>query len=91
MSRTITATLTFSTKSPLTATPQKPVLLNINKDFSEWSGGLPHAACVVVLVDRLVRRAEVVEIEAETYGLNEAKELSAAGPELHRLGRVLHR
>jgi hypothetical protein len=37
----------------------------------------PHAACVVTLVDRLVHRAEVIEIEAESYRLKEAKELNA--------------
>jgi hypothetical protein len=38
----------------------------------------PHAACVVTLVDRLILRADVIDIEAESYWLKEAKELSAA-------------
>jgi DNA replication protein DnaC len=57
---------------------QKPLLLSTNKAFSEWSEVFPHAACVVTLVDRLIHRAEVIEIEAESYRLKEAKELSAA-------------
>jgi DNA replication protein DnaC len=57
---------------------QKPVFLSTNKAFSEWSEVFPHAACVVTLVDRLIHRAEVVEIEAESYRLKEAKELNAA-------------
>jgi DNA replication protein DnaC len=57
---------------------QKPVLLSTNKAFAEWSEVFPHAACVVTLVDRLIHRAEVIEIEAESYRLKEAKELSAA-------------
>jgi DNA replication protein DnaC len=57
---------------------QKPVLLSTNKAFSQWSEVFPHAACVVTLVDRLIHRAEVIEIEAESYRLKEAKELSAA-------------
>lgn len=57
---------------------QKPILLSTNKAFSEWGQVFPHAACVVTLVDRLVHRAEVIEIEAESYRLKEAKELSAA-------------
>ena len=57
---------------------QKPVLLSTNKAFSEWSEVFPHAACVVTLVDRLIHRAEVIEIEAESYRLKEAKELNAA-------------
>jgi len=57
---------------------QKPVLLSTNKPFSQWAEVFPHAACVVTLVDRLIHRAEVIDIEAESYRLKEAKELSAA-------------
>src|SRR5690606_20768146 len=56
----------------------KPVLLSTNKAFAEWSEVFPHAACVVTLVDRLLHRAEVIEIEAPSYRLKEAKELNAA-------------
>jgi DNA replication protein DnaC len=57
---------------------QKPILLSTNKPFSQWGEVFPHAACVVTLVDRLIHRAEVIDIEAESYRLKEAKELSAA-------------
>ncbi len=57
---------------------EKPILLSTNKAFSEWSEVFPHAACVVTLVDRLCHRAEVIEIEAQSYRLKEAKELNAA-------------
>jgi DNA replication protein DnaC len=57
---------------------QKPVLLSTNKAFSEWGEVFPHAACVVTLVDRLIHRAEVVDIEAESYRLKEAQELRLA-------------
>ena len=50
---------------------QKPVLLSTNKV-------LPHAACVVTLVDRLIHRAQVIDIDAQSYRLEEARELSAA-------------
>lgn len=56
----------------------KPLLLSTNKAFTEWSEVFPHAACVVTLVDRLIHRAEVIDIEAESYRLKEAKELNAA-------------
>jgi len=56
----------------------KPVLLSTNKAFSEWNEVFPHAACVVTLVDRLIHRAEVIDIEADSYRLKEAKELTAA-------------
>ena len=57
---------------------QQPILLSTNKPFSEWNQVFPHAACVVTLVDRLIHRAEVIEVDAESYRLKEAKELSAA-------------
>lgn len=56
----------------------KPLLLSTNKAFSEWGQVFPHAACVVTLVDRLIHRADVIEIEADSYRLKEAKELRAA-------------
>ena len=56
----------------------RPLLLSTNKAFSQWGEVFPHAARVVTLVDRLIHRADVVEIEAESYRLKEAKERSAA-------------
>lgn len=56
----------------------RPLLLSTNKAFTEWGEVFPHAACVVTLVDRLIHRAEVIDIDAESYRLKEAKELSAA-------------
>jgi hypothetical protein len=37
-------------------------------------GQTPHATCTVTLVDRLTHRAEIIEIEAESYRLKESKE-----------------
>jgi DNA replication protein DnaC len=65
---------------------QKPLLLSTNKAFSQWGEVFPHAACVVTLVDRLIHRAEVIEIEADSYRLKEAKDLSAARSK-HRRGK----
>jgi DNA replication protein DnaC len=56
----------------------RPILLSTNKAFAQWSEVFPHAACVVTLVDRLIHRAEVIEIEADSYRLKEAKDLNAA-------------
>jgi DNA replication protein DnaC len=56
----------------------KPLLLSTNKTFSEWGQVFPHAACVVTLIDRLIHRAEVIDIEADSYRLKEAMELTAA-------------
>lgn len=67
---------------------QKPVLLSTNKAFADWGQVFPHAACVVTLVDRLVHRAEVIEIEAESYRLKEAKELTAARTKQRRAKKL---
>lgn len=62
----------------------KPILLSTNKAFTEWNEVFPHAACVVTLVDRLVHRAEVIDIEADSYRLKEAKELRSQRSKLRR-------
>lgn len=51
-----------------------PTLITTNKPFSEWNEVFPNAACVVTLIDRLVHHAELVQIEADSYRLKEAKE-----------------
>jgi DNA replication protein DnaC len=57
---------------------QRPILVSTNKAFSEWPDVFPHAACTVTLVDRLVHRSELIEIEGDSYRLKEAKERAAA-------------
>ena len=57
---------------------QRPIILTTNKPFGEWSTVFPNAACVVTLVDRLVHRAEIVNIEGHSYRLKEAKERATA-------------
>lgn len=53
---------------------RKPILITTNKPFSEWSEVFPHATCTVTLVDRLTHRAEIIEIQADSYRLKESKE-----------------
>lgn len=52
---------------------EKPIVLTTNKPFGEWNEVFPNTACVVALVDRLVHRAEIVDIKGESYRLHEAK------------------
>jgi DNA replication protein DnaC len=66
----------------------KPVVLSTNKAFSEWSEVFPHAACTVTLVDRLVHRSEIIEIEGDSYRLKEAKERSAQKQSARRQKRA---
>ncbi len=55
----------------------KSTIITTNRHFREWNQVFPNASCVVALVDRLVHRAEVVDIEGESYRLKEAKEREA--------------
>lgn len=57
---------------------ERPILVTTNKAFNDWGEVFPHATCTVTLVDRLIHRAEIVEIEAESYRLKEAKERKQA-------------
>jgi DNA replication protein DnaC len=56
---------------------QKSTLITTNKPFAEWRDIFPNATCVVSLIDRLVHRSEIINIDAESYRLKEAKEESA--------------
>jgi DNA replication protein DnaC len=53
------------------------ILLTTNKPFAEWNEVFPNATCVVTLVDRLVHKAEIVQINADSFRLKEARERSA--------------
>ena len=52
-------------------------VITSNKPFAQWNEVFPNAACVVTLVDRLTHRAELVQIEADSYRLKEAKQRAA--------------
>jgi len=56
----------------------KPIVITTNKPFAEWNEVFEGSACVVSLVDRLVHKAEIVQIEGESYRLKEARERTAA-------------
>jgi DNA replication protein DnaC len=56
---------------------EKSIVLTTNKPFSEWGEVFEGSACVVTLIDRLVHRAEIVQIDGESYRLKEAKERAA--------------
>jgi DNA replication protein DnaC len=56
---------------------EKSTLITTNKPFSEWGELFPNASCVVSLIDRLVHHSEIVNIEAASFRLKEAKEKNA--------------
>jgi hypothetical protein len=48
--------------------------LTTNKPFTEWNEVFPSSGCIVTLIDRLIHKAEIVKIAAESYRLKEARE-----------------
>jgi len=52
----------------------KPTIITTNKAFSEWGDIFPNASCVVSLIDRLIHRSEIINIEADSFRLKEANE-----------------
>ncbi len=52
----------------------KSTIITTNRPFSEWGEVFPGAACVVSLIDRLVHHSEIINLDADSYRLKEAKE-----------------
>ena len=52
----------------------KSTLVTTNRSFSEWKEVFPNAACVVLLIARLIHNAEIIAIEDDSYRLKEARE-----------------
>jgi DNA replication protein DnaC len=52
----------------------KSTIVTTNKAFTEWNEVFPNSSSVVALIDRLVHRAEIVEIDGASYRLKEATE-----------------
>lgn len=57
---------------------QKSIVLTTNKPFREWNEVFPSAGCVVTLIDRLVHKAEIIDLVGESYRVKEAKERNLA-------------
>jgi len=53
---------------------ERSTIVTTNKPFSEWNEVFPNSTSVVALIDRLVHRAEIVEIDGESWRLKEATE-----------------
>lgn len=56
---------------------QRAMVVTTNRPFAEWGQVFPNASCVVALVDRLVHRAQILTIQAESYRFKEAREREA--------------
>ena len=56
----------------------RSTVVTTNKPFGEWNDVFPNSSSVVALVDRLVHRSEIIEIDGESYRLKEATERKEA-------------
>jgi DNA replication protein DnaC len=56
---------------------RSPVIITTNKPFGEWTKVFPNAACVVTLVDRLMHKAELLNLDGKSYRFKEAQERAA--------------
>ena len=56
---------------------RNPVIITTNKPFGEWTKVFPNAGCVVTLVDRLMHKAELLNLEGKSYRFKEAQERTA--------------
>jgi len=52
----------------------RSTIVTTNKAFAEWNEVFPNSTSVVALIDRLVHRAEIVEIDGDSWRLKEATE-----------------
>lgn len=52
----------------------KSILITTNKAFAEWGEVFPNATTVVTIVDRLVHRCELVNLDGDSYRLKESRE-----------------
>jgi len=57
---------------------ERSIVLTTNKPFAEWNEVFAGSHCVVTLVDRLIHKAEIVQIDGDSYRLKEARERTAA-------------
>lgn len=53
-------------------------VITTNRRFADWGEVFPNASSVVTIIDRLIHKAEIITIEADSYRLKEAKERAAA-------------
>jgi DNA replication protein DnaC len=54
---------------------RNPVIITTNKPFGEWTKVFPNASCVVTLVDRLMHKAELLNLEGKSYRFKEAQDI----------------
>jgi len=56
---------------------ERSIIVTTNRPFAEWKEVFPNASCVVSMVDRLIHRAEILQIDGDSYRAKEARERNA--------------
>jgi DNA replication protein DnaC len=56
---------------------RRPIVMTTNLAFVDWPTVFPNATCTVALVDRLTHRADVLNIEGDSWRHKEARERAA--------------
>jgi len=55
----------------------RSIVVTTNRAFTDWADLFPNATCVVPLVDRLVHKCDIIEIDGDSYRLKEAQARAA--------------
>ena len=55
-------------------TKNSSTIITTNRAFSEWREVFPNAASVTALIDRIIERCEVIQIEGESFRQNRFQE-----------------
>lgn len=55
----------------------RSIVVTTNRAFTDWGNLFPNATCVVPLVDRLVHKCDIFEIDGDSYRLKEAQARAA--------------
>lgn len=60
---------------------RKPIVISTNLPFREWGQVFPNAICTAALIERLVHRADIINITGHSWRMREAQARLAAGVE----------
>jgi DNA replication protein DnaC len=51
----------------------RSIIVTTNRAFQDWAELFPSATCIVPLVERLVHKSDIIDIDGDSYRLKEAK------------------
>jgi DNA replication protein DnaC len=51
----------------------RSIIITTNRAFQDWADLFPNATCIVPLVERLVHKSDIINIDGDSFRLKEAK------------------